>query len=353
MGIERFLRFIETAIIGFIGGYLFTLAKLPLPWVLGALTFVILWQGLTRRVCYWPISFRNGGFMVLGMYFGLYFTMDTLVTLGPYFFPYFFATIGLVIFSIAISIYVTRWITVDKITSVLGSTPGGLTEMIVASEQLKAHTPFVLMFQTVRLLTVLFIVPSSIIFYFNQHGQSKYELTQATVFEFGGFSLLWFIVPAVLGFLLRGKIPAGMVVVPLITTAVMNISPIPLAMLPPILIICAQVAVGVGLGANISIRDLKAGGKYCFVYFGVSLAITFIAFCLGLLLAYFTTLSVETALLSIAPGGLIEMVLTASIVGGDPAIVSALQLVRLVVIVLLVPSFLKWYSTKTETKDVA
>ncbi|UTW69430.1 AbrB family transcriptional regulator [Anaerobacillus sp. HL2] len=67
----------------------------------------------------------------------------------------------------------TRWIAVDKITSILGSTPGGLTEMIVVSESLEAHTPFVLMFQTVRLLTVLFIVPSSIIFYFNQHGQSK------------------------------------------------------------------------------------------------------------------------------------------------------------------------------------
>ncbi|UTW69431.1 hypothetical protein KHA80_21915 [Anaerobacillus sp. HL2] len=70
----------------------------------------------------------------------------------------------------------------------------------------------------------------------------------------------------------------------------MNISPIPLAMLPPIIIICAQVAVGVGLGANISVRDLKAGGKYRFVYFGVSLAITFFRFCLGLLLAYFTSI---------------------------------------------------------------
>jgi uncharacterized membrane protein AbrB (regulator of aidB expression) len=84
------------------------------------------------------------------------------------------------------------------------------------------------------------------------------------------------------------------------------------------------------------------------VYFGVALLLIFISFGLGYLLASFTSLSLATAVLSVAPGGLIEMVLTASVVGGDPAIVSALQLIRILVIIMFVPPLLKWYFRKKE-----
>jgi uncharacterized protein len=69
-----------------------------------------------------------------------------------------------------------------------------------------------------------------------------------------------------------------------------------------------------------------------------------------LLLVRFTSLDYATALLGISPGGFFEMVLTAYNVGGDPAIVSALQLVRILLIVLLVPVSLKWWFTRKEKR---
>jgi membrane AbrB-like protein len=126
-------------------------------------------------------------------------------------------------------------------------------------------------------------------------------------------------------------------------TAIMNILFIDMATLPPLLLIVAQITVGIGMGKGIAFGDLKLGGKYCFVYFGLTVTLILVSFGLGAGLAAFTSLNLPTAILSVAPGGLIEMVLTASTVGGDPAIVSALQLVRLLFIIIVVPPALKWY----------
>lgn len=65
---DYFLKLIGITFIGALGGYLFSLMNLPLPWVLGALTFVIIWKGFTKRTTYWPNSLKNSGFLVLGIY---------------------------------------------------------------------------------------------------------------------------------------------------------------------------------------------------------------------------------------------------------------------------------------------
>ncbi|WP_223700486.1 AbrB family transcriptional regulator [Sutcliffiella deserti] len=338
-----FGRLAETYLVGTIGGYLFFLLSLPLPWVLGALTFVMVYQGTTKRFMYCPDPIKQSGFLILGMFFGLYFTADTLATVAPYVIPYVLATVVLIIVSILNSMLVTRWIPVDKITSVFGSIPGGLSEMVIASEALNARSSLVVIFQTVRLLTVLFLVPFIVIQTFTNTGTGVGSSISDSSFIFGGFQYIWFIIPAIFGVLLRKRIPAGIVIIPLVFTAILNIMFVPMPTLPPLLLIAAQITVGIGMGKGISFADLKLGGKYCFVYFGLTVALIFVSFGLGVALAAFTSLSLPTAILSVAPGGLIEMVLTATSVGGDPAVVSALQLVRLLFIIIVVPPVLKWY----------
>lgn len=54
-----------------------------------------------------------------------------------------------------------------------------------------------------------------------------------------------------------------------------------------------------------------------------------------------------TAVLSLAPGGLVEMALTAQAAGGQPAIVSSLQMIRLLTIVIILPIFYQKFLPKT------
>jgi membrane AbrB-like protein len=354
MKIANILRLLEAFLIGIIGGYLFYLANFPLPWVLGSSSFVMLWQGFTKRQAYWPNPVKNSGFMVISIYFGMYFTTQTFSTIGPYFLSFVVLTVSLIAASIFISTIITKWINVDNITSAFGSIPGGITEMVIASESLNARSSLVVIFQTVRLLTVLFLVPTMISFFFTQAGSISSGFSQSTVSVFsGGWSYAWFILPIIAGWLCQSKIPGGIVIGPLVITAIMNISTVDLAYVPNTLLTLAQIVVGIGLGKNISFADLKMGGKYSFVYFGVSITLIIISFGLGILLAQLTSLDLATAILSIAPGGIIEMVLTASFVGADPAIVSAFQLVRFLIIILFVPPFLKWYFRKNMNQTAA
>ncbi|WP_373893576.1 AbrB family transcriptional regulator [Virgibacillus sp. CBA3643] len=339
-------RLIETIIIATLGGYLFNILNLPLPWLLGALTFVMLWQGCTKREASLPSSIKNAGLITIGIYFGLYFTAETFQTIWPYFLPYILLTCVLILASIMLGIMVTQWIPVDKITSIFASIPGGLTEMTIASEALHAKSAFVVIFQTIRLMTVLFTIPTAMTYLFSEEAQAATSQTVANAAS--GWSYLWFIIPVLIAILVRNKIPAGIIIGALGVTAVMNVSPIELAAVPPFLMNAGQVMIGASLGKNILFQDLKKGGKYCLVYFGLSLVLILIAFGLGMLLAHFTTLNYATAILSIAPGGLFEMVLTAYNVGGDPAVVSALQLTRILVIVTGLPPAIGWWYGKRQ-----
>lgn len=350
---KNFVKIMETLLIGILGGFIFFQSNLPLPWVLGPMAFVMLWQVVSKRQMVWPDSFKNGGLLFLGIYFGLYFTTNTFITVGPYLLPYILVTGALILVSIVNSSFVTRWIKVDKITSAFGSIPGGLSEMVAASEALKARSSLVAIFQTVRLLTVLFLVPFFILHSFSSDQSiNRGELFQSFAMEIS-WTYLLLIFPIIFGAYFRNILPAGIVIIPLVITALINVSIIELPPLPPLLLVAAQVTVGIGMGKKISLKDLKAGGKYSFVYFGLTLALITISFGLGALLAIFTSLDLPTALLSAAPGGLIEMVLTASMVGADPAIVSALQLVRILIIIVFVPPLLKWYFKKRQISNAA
>ncbi|MGP4064335.1 AbrB family transcriptional regulator [Oceanobacillus sp. M65] len=335
-------RLIVTFLVAAIGGYIFSFLNMPLPWVLGALTFTFIAQGLLKREAYIPIPIKNTSFIILGVYFGLYFTLETFQMILPYFLPYLLLTLILIFASIVISILVTKlsWVKVDSMTSIFGSIPGGLSEMTLASEAFKARTSLVVIFQTIRLVTVLFTVPSIMALLFGQGTGNTNGQASTEVILGSPVSYLALILPALAALFLNKKIPAGIIIGAIGVTAALNITLVELPAIPPTLMYAAQVAVGASLGKNILFRDIKAGGKLSFIYFGTSLGIIAFSILLGVILANLTSLDYVTAILSIAPGGLFEMVLTAYSLGGDPAVVSSLQLIRILVIVIGVPPLL-------------
>lgn len=353
MSFMSVFRLLETLVIAFVGGLLFHFIHLPLPWVLGALTFVMLWQSLTKRKSFVPNPVRDSGFIILGLNFGLYFTLQTFKTVGGYLLPYLMVTIVLILVSIFFGWMVSKKIEIDEVTSVFACIPGGLSEMTLASGALNGNSSYVAIFQTLRLIAVLFIVPSVMTYYFAGTLSTEPVQIQVDGFEVHLLSFLWFVPPAIFAYLIRNKVPAGIVIGALLVTALMNISSINLPTLPDFLVYGGQILVGASIGKNILLPDLKKAGKYGLIYFGLSVLIIGVSFALGFLLATFTSLNLVTAMLSIAPGGLFEMVLTSYSVGGDPAIVSALQLIRILVIVACVPPFLKWLFNRKEKRKVS
>ena len=338
---------IESYIVAGTGGMVFYLLHFPIPWILGPMTFMILYKAITHRTMVVSVRLYNVGLATLGIYFGLSFTKETFITVYPYIIPFLIMTILLLTVSVINSIFVTRFIKIDPMTSVFGSIPGGLSEMVAASHSLKANSAMVTIFQTVRLLTVVFMVPFIVTHWFIASVGNPYEVTK-NLSSVPVYAYLWFSIALVAGWLLRNKLPAAFVIGPLAVTVLLGVVGVGLPPIPPWLLILAQITVGMRMGNNINLRDLKIGGKYCGVYFTLTLLLLAFSFGFGYLFAILSDLDIPTALLSFSPGGLVEMVLTATAIGADPAVVSSLQLIRLLFIILIVPSFLKWMFKRRE-----
>jgi uncharacterized protein len=336
-----------------ITGFLFYLANLPIPWILGPMTAMILWKLVRPQEKQVPKAIFNGGLVILGIFFGLSFTSTTFTTVGPYIFPFVLATIILLTVSVINSLIAARFINIDSATSVFGSIPGGLSEMVAASESVQANAAMVTIFQTVRLLTVVFTVPFFVVYLFATNTTSLPQQVTNSIGDLSIFAYGWFIIPILAGWFLRNYLPAAYVIGPLLATALLKISVVDLPVLPQFLLILAQISVGISMGSKITLQDLKQGGKYCGIYFLLAIIVIVTSFGLGYLFSIVTHLHLPTALLSFAPGGLVEMVLTAQSVGADPAIVSSLQFIRLLFIIMFVPSILKWFFTLKQKKNLA
>jgi uncharacterized protein len=336
-----FFKIIETYLIAGLSGLLFYALDLPIPWMLGPITGMLLWKTWTKRTLTAPNVLTNLGLIILGIYFGLSFTKKTFIAVGPYILPFFALTIVIISVNVLNSLFVTKFIGIDRVTSVFASIPGGLSEMVAASESLKANTALVTIFQTIRLLTVVFVVPFVVVHLFDGKSSGSNILNMSVNESSGNY--FWFAISIAAGWLLRNIIPAAYVIGPLTATAMMNIIGVELPSIPLWLMIFAQISVGMSMGNKITIEDLKLGGKFGWAYFLLALILITVSFGCGYVFAKLTDLSLSTAILSLAPGGLVEMVLTAESVGGDPAIVSSLQFIRLLFIILVVPSILKWF----------
>ncbi|TRM10936.1 AbrB family transcriptional regulator [Lentibacillus cibarius] len=144
----------------------------------------------------------------------------------------------------------------------------------------------------------------------------------------------------------RLRVPAALLLGPMVVTIALNVTGIPAPALPVSFIDLAQLFIGVHIGLQMKPRELP-NWKKIMVYTLVTIVLLVLfGFGLGYGLAHLYELSYGTALLSTAPGGMVEMGLTAVAVGGDASVVTSYQLFRLLVIILLVPLFFKWLTKR-------
>lgn len=317
----------------------FFIFKLPLPWILGPLIGVFLLKQWGNSSYQLNEEVRHISFGITGVQIGATFTAATISQVMPYFLPFLFFTIALIAISMLSGVLIAKIAKMEQITGVLGSVPGGLSVMVAMSDSLKSNTGLVAIFHTIRLLSVLFIVPIIATYIFSEPVANSYKDITAvhtapvwTVFFYGVFYFL--------AHLLQYKIPAAHVLIPMIFIAIFNIFGVPIISLHPLLFHFAQVSIGIHLGLSIDWKDIKKAGKYTMLYFCFTCAIILISVLFGYIFSSMSGLSFATGMLSMAPGGLVEMAITAHEVGADPAIVGSLQLVRMLLIILIMPYIL-------------
>ncbi|MCA0968967.1 AbrB family transcriptional regulator [Halobacillus litoralis] len=324
-------------------GLLFSFLHIPLAWILGPVTGLFLYKVLSHQETAQFPEARNAAFSVLGIQIGLTFTAETFSLVLPYFFPYTLLSMIMIAVSLVCAYGIARRTALNYTTSLIGAAPGGLSAMMAVSDSFKGNTVLVTIFHTIRLLSVLFIVPFLASRWFEADGTSEAADRAAN-------GPLWTIAVYVVLFLVSYKvkdyIPAALVIIPMLVVGGIQSAGILLYEWPTLIFYGAQVIIGVHLGHSITIEDLKAAGNYSFYYFGLALMMIATGCLAGVILSAWTGMGTLTALLALAPGGLVEMSITAGETGAEPSIVSSLQTIRLLTIVLFLPLLFKWLLPK-------
>lgn len=351
------LRLLETLLVSLAGGMLFRLSHLPLPWLLGSLTAVMVWGLAVKRNTFWPVEIRNCGLILLGYMLGISFTGETLAQIARQLPAMAFATLSTILFSLAIGYIVCRRTGISLATGVIGSVPGGLTQMVVLSEEIADTDLTVVTFmQTIRLLATVFIVPFIVI-----HGLAGDNLQAVAAgyasIHHGEINTAWNAPIYITGVLIAAwaavkvRLPTPFLLGPLIGAAVLALAGFPAPGTPSALVVISQLCIGAYLGLSIKPADMDNWKKLLPFTLAGSAAVVLFSLGIGFLLTRMHSFDLTSAFLGTSPGGMGEMGLTAVLVGANVSLVTAYQMSRLLFILFVMPLVLKRFFGSTRLKN--
>lgn len=340
---------LETCAVALMGVALFYLCHIPLPWLLGSLTAVTVWSMLTKRTLYWPYSLRQVALILMGYLLGTSFTEDTLLQMGEHIPSMLFMTVMTILFSLLLGYGVSKCADLDVSSCIIGSVPGGLSQMMVLSEEIEGINPTIVAFmQTIRVMAVIFIVPLLTVFALSgdesvasveMGGPESLTLAGIPWYTYALYPILMIAGAAVAS---RVRLPTAYLTGPLIVTVVLMLTGMPTPQLPDFLVTVAQFLIGTHMGLQVKPTELHNWKKVTLYTIVTSVVLVLFAIGLGYTLTRWHQLDLSTAFLGTAPGGMAEMGVTAAVVGADLSVVSSYQLFRLLTIMFILPYLLRW-----------
>lgn len=343
------LALLLTFLTALIGGVVFKLLHIPVPWLLGPMLAVLAGSSVRKNLFRWPGPIRNAGMIVVGYTIGLSMTSAALHEMGQQLPTMLLMTVLLLLFCAIMAFIVTKLSGNPYLTMLMGSIPGGLTQVITLAEETEGvNLTVVTVMQVVRLMMIVICVP---VLVFSPilglaHGGSAPEISHpgfnlgsgdiARLALFAGVC----VVCALVGN--RIRFPTAYLLGPAIGTAVLQASGVQGPPLPSIAINAAQFMIGTYVGLLLKPGELPRKFRLLTLALMSGLLLVLGALGLSLLLTRLEPVSMSTALLSLAPGGMDQMGVMAHEVNADLSMVAGYQLFRTFFIFFAVPPLFKF-----------
>jgi hypothetical protein len=335
---------IKTVVLAAAGGILFYWFQIPLAWMIGPLSFVVVWSKFSDQPLDFPVHLRNAALVVLGYVIGKAFTVEAAGQILSQLPVMLMVTIFILLLSMFLGYVTHRQTGISFSTGMLGSVPGGFSQMVLMSEEISdADVSVVSFMHTVRLISVIFIVP-----YLATQAADGLSIATTSAVASSRAIFVWTPIPAmaipILGFALlaaliceRLSCPTPFLMGPIIGAAIVSLSGVPCPPLPSWLTILCQIAVGAYMGVKIELANL--GNWRILLTYTMLGVVAVIAASLGagFILSHYYGYSNVTSFLSMAPGGIAEMSVTGIALNADLSVIASYQLFRLFFILLLTP----------------
>ena len=327
-------RLLAALVIGGLGGWLFAWAQLPLPWMLGSMSAVML-AALLHAPIGAPSFVRTPMTAVIGVLLGANFKPEALGHMVSWVAP----LSGLVLFSItcaaAGTFYFIKVARTDAVTAYFAGMPGGLIDMVVQGEERGGDARFIALVHAARIFLIVMSLP------FLVQWLTGTDLGQRPAFgpsiaEARATDWLWLFGAAAVGWWLgrRLHLPAAPLIGPMLVSGGVHLAGLTSFVPAREVVIAAQLVIGtiigcrfLGLKAGAILRMLALSGGYTAVLVAITLAFAY-------LVSLMTTQETIPVLLAYSPGGLAEMSLVALSLQVEVAFVATHHIVRVLIVML-------------------
>ena len=327
-------RMALTVAVAVAGGGLANAAKIPLPWVLGAMAAVALLR-LSGAGARQPMPWRRVAQIAIGTSLGLTFTqavLEQVASLGVW------LALG-ALFAVALTIafapVIRRLGGLDAPTSIYAVAVGASAEMTLQAQRAGANAPLVASAHAVRIILVVSLA-SVVAQWSGEHGTNT--LSTATPSLPWTFGILFLaLAPAAAWLANRIHLPNGWLLGPVIMAAAFAAHGLTAKMYMPV-VVGAQVLIGWSLGQHMTREFFIKSPRMLLASTVVTLAMLAICVALAWGLAHIAGVSLLTAFLSLAPGGTAEMAIVANNFGIGAPIVTTFHFFRVITMIVA----MKW-----------
>ena len=329
-------RWWATPLIGLAGGYLASLVGWPLPWIIGSLLAVIAVRCSGWLVGEVPGGRKTGQWLVSSA-IGLHFTSEVLGELLSHFAVIVVGALGTLLLSL-IGIALLRRAGIDCATAFFSSMPGGASEMVNLALRHDAETAKVAAAHSLRLLLVVLLIPA--IF--------TWSLPPIAPPAPAAVSWLWLAILLPTGALLallwgKFKQPNPWMLGPLIVCAAASVTFDLHLGLPDGLGQVGQWLIGCALGCHFDRAFFRSAPAFLARILLFTLLAMLSAALLAKGLGWLAGEDQTSLMLGMMPGGITELCLTAEALHLSVALVTALQVLRLFLVMFLAePLFRLW-----------
>lgn len=339
---QYLLQMLLAIFIGVLGSILFIFLQLPLPWLLGA----IFTSSIAMRFQNIPISspkiFSTPARVIIGLTIGSAFTPEILENINTYLYSILLIIPYTIIVAFAGMYYYYKVLNFDKRTAFFSSMPGGVIEMVILGEQLKADTSKITLVQSSRLLFIVLTLPFIIqyIFHIDISGNKLITTPINEIYLSDFFFLI------IIGFIgaygaKKLKVSAAYLIGPMVLSIIAFSSGFVESKPPDELLKFVQVIFGTIIGFTFRGVTLKVIIKTLIGTFGHFVILALVSAIFISIVYFVFDFPIISILLAFSPGGQAEINLIAILVAANIPYITVHHIVRLFIVMNIAPFFAK------------
>jgi len=277
---------------------------------------------------------------LVGVVLGTYVELSTLREIGSDLLPIVGVTVATLALTVAAGLILSRITGLDRATASFGMIAGGATGIIVMARELGADQRLVAVMQYLRVLAVTLLTPLLAATAFAGEGVGG-PVAAGAAARSTPEGVAFAAVAVVAGLLLarRAPLPAPTLLAPLLLVAVLTVTGVPgVTAVPELLQQLSFGVIGLEVGLRFTPASLRSAGRVLLPVLALIVALLLACFGLALLLAPLAGVTVLDAYLATTPGGLYAVLGVAVGAGADTTFVLAVQVLRLLVMLLAAPA---------------